>query len=320
MFARRNEKKCSKNGNPAGPANSSRGRPSRCFRADDAAGEGRAIARGATREGASRGARAGHGSRSGAGCWMGQRRAPRNRPQAGPGRWRGARCTNQGGGAGSALRAAHACALVRLPALPGWVGRCAPTARPPARRRLPGGWGAERPHESARQWRPQRRWLRRPQARSAQRLPTERPLPPLWDTLFRPGAKPERGMGGVSEASGGGRGSGPPLPRANKGAALRARYRVPKRVGGLGAVAARQAGPRQETSISSRLGLYRGPAGRLSSPRYGTRMAKSSPAPRCAALIGAQTRANSAGIGPRIVSGKLWHNPLLLAKKSYTDP
>ena len=103
------------------------------------------LAQGATREGASRGARAGHGSRSGAGCLMGQRRAPRNRPQAGPGRWSGARCTNQGGGAGSARRAAHACALVRLPALPGWVGRCAPTARPPARRRLPGAWGRSAP-------------------------------------------------------------------------------------------------------------------------------------------------------------------------------
>ena len=82
----------------------------------------------------------------------------------------------------------------------------------------------------------QRRWLRRPQAQrsAAQRLPIERPLPPLWDTLFLPGAKPERGMGGVSEASGGGRGSGPPFARANKGAALRARYRVPKRAGGLG--------------------------------------------------------------------------------------
>lgn len=67
---------------PRGPGELCRREPCRHTRADDAAGEGRAIARGATREGASRGARAGHGSRSGAGCWMGQRRAPRNRPQA----------------------------------------------------------------------------------------------------------------------------------------------------------------------------------------------------------------------------------------------
>ena len=138
------------------------------------------------------------------------------------------------------------------------------------------------------------------QRSAAQRLPIERPLPPLWDTLFLPGAKPERGMGGVSEASGGGRGSGPPSPRADRGAALRARYRVSNRVGGMGAVAARQVGPRQETSISSHLASIGGPAGRLSLPRYGARMAYPLPASRWAALIGTQTRTKRAGIGPRI--------------------
>lgn len=118
-----------------------------------------------------------------------------------------------------------------------------------------GGMGAERPMRARGDGGAEA--LVAPSASAAQRLPIERPLPPLWDTLFLPGAKPERGMGGVSEASGGGRGSGPPSPRANKGAALGARYRVPKRVGGLGAVAARQVGPRHGTSISARLGIYR---------------------------------------------------------------
>ncbi len=65
-----------------GPGELCRREPCRHTRADDAAGEGRKGCPRATREGASRGARAGHGSRSGAGCLMGQRRAPRNRPQA----------------------------------------------------------------------------------------------------------------------------------------------------------------------------------------------------------------------------------------------
>ena len=194
---------------PRGPGELCRREPCRHTRADDAAGEGCLPEEPREREpAAARGLATEAAAAQAAGWASGARRGTARRRN--PRRLRGARCTNQGGGAGSALRAAHACALVRLPALPGWVGRCAPTARPPARRRLPGGWGAERPHESARLWRPQRRWLRRPQARSAQRLPTERPLPPLWDTVFLPGAKPERGMGGVSEASGGGRGSGPP--------------------------------------------------------------------------------------------------------------
>ena len=69
---------------------------------------------------------------------------------------------------------------------------------------------------------------------------------------------------------------------------------------GWGMASARQVGPRQKTSTSARLGLYRGPAGRLSLPRYGARMAYPLPASRCAALIGSQTRTKRAGIGPRI--------------------
>lgn len=72
-----------------------------------------------------------------------------------------------------------------------------------------GGMGAERPMRARGDGGAEA--LVAPSASAAQRLPIERPLPPLWDTLFLPGAKPERGMGGVSEASGGGRGSGPPF-------------------------------------------------------------------------------------------------------------
>lgn len=168
----------------------------------------------------------------------------------------------------------------------------------------------------------QRRWLRRPQAQrsAAQRLPIERPLPPLWDTLFLPGAKPERGMGGVSEASGGGRGSGPPSPRANKGAALRARYRVPKRVGGLGAVAARQAGPRQETSISSHLASIGDLLGGSHCLDSAQRWPQSSPAPRCAALIGLGACAKWARIGPRIAPQKIMDKSPCHQLKNPTQP
>ena len=66
-------------------------------------------------------------------------------------------------------------------------------------------------------------------------MPIERPLPPLWDTVFLLGPEGARGGRGerAKRAAGEG-GAGRHSPRANKGAALRARYRVPDRVGGLG--------------------------------------------------------------------------------------
>lgn len=122
----------------------------------------------------------------------------------------GREAQTKGGGAGSALRAAHACALVRLPALPGWVGRCAPTARPPARRRLPGAWGRERPMRARGDG--GRRGagcaVRKRSAADADRAP---PSPALGYGFPAGPRRGERGMGGVSEANGGGRGSGPPL-------------------------------------------------------------------------------------------------------------
>lgn len=79
----------------------------------------------------------------------------------------------------------------------GWGDARQRRAHPPAGGFRGHGGGA--PHESARRWRPQRRWLRRPQAQrsAAQRLPIERPLPPLWDTLFLLG--PEGARGGRGE-------------------------------------------------------------------------------------------------------------------------
>lgn len=73
-----------------------------------------------------------------------------------------------------------------------------------------GGMGAERPMRARGDGGAEA--LVAPSASAAQRLPIERPLPPLWDTLFLFGSRrDERGKGGASGASGGGRGSGPPL-------------------------------------------------------------------------------------------------------------
>lgn len=86
-------------------------------------------------------------------------------PPAGGGLNAGAGRMNKLREAAMATRCARhrlrACAV----AAPPWVGGAmrangAPT-RPQA---ISGGMGAGAPHESARRWRPQRRWLRRPQA------------------------------------------------------------------------------------------------------------------------------------------------------------
>lgn len=218
-----------------------------------------------------------------------------------PRRLRGARCTNQGGGAGSALRAAHACALVRLPALPGWVGRCAPTARPPARRRLPGAWGRERPMRARGDG--GRRGagcaVRKRAARSGCRQSAPFPRDGIRFSCWVP--KGREGEGGSERSERRGKGERAATRRARiKARPLGRATAYPIGWAGWGMASARQVGPRHGTSISARLGIYRGPAGRLSLPRYGARMAYPLPASRCAALIGSQTRTKRAGIGPRI--------------------
>lgn len=106
---------------------------------------------------------------------------------------------------GACLRA---CAIAGAAGLGGAMRANGAPTRPQA---ASGGMGAGAPHESARRWRPQRRWLRRPQAVGAADADRAPPSPALGYGFPAGPRRGERGMGGVSEASGGGRGSGPPL-------------------------------------------------------------------------------------------------------------
>lgn len=195
MFASCSAGKCNKSGKPAGPANSSRRRPSRCFRADDAAGEGDCPR---SHERGSQPRRAGWPREPQRRRLLDGPAARAAEPPAG-GAWtiaRGAMHKSRGRRWQRAARGAclRASAIAGAAGLGGAMRANGAPTRPQA---ASGGMGGGAPHESARRWRPQRRWLRRPQARSAQRLPTERPLPPHWDTVFRLG--PEGARGGRGE-------------------------------------------------------------------------------------------------------------------------
>lgn len=163
-----------------------------------------------------------------------------------------------------------------------------------------GGMGAERPMRARGEWR--RRGagcaVRKRSAAAADRAP---PSPALGYAFPVWAPKGREGDGGSERSERRGKGERAATRRARiKARPLGRASAYPIGWAGWGMVPARQVGPRQKTSTSARLGLYRGPAGRLSLPRYGTRMAKSSPAPRCAPLIASQMWPNSAGIGPRI--------------------
>ena len=162
-----------------------------------------------------------------------------------------------------------------------------------------GGMGAERPMRARGDGGAEA--LVAPSASAAQRLPMERPLPALGYAFPVWAPKGREGDGGSERSERRGKGERAATRRARiKARPLGRASAYPIGWAGWGMVPARQVGPRQKTSTSARLGLYRGPAGRLSLPRYGTRMAKSSPAPRCAPLIASRMWPDSAGIGPRI--------------------
>lgn len=103
---------------------------------------------------------------------------------------------------GACLRA---CAIAGAAGLGGAMRANGAPTRPQA---ASGGMGAGAPHESARRWRPQRRWLRRPQAQrsAAQRLPIERPLPPALGYAFPAGGEAREGDGGSERSERRGKG------------------------------------------------------------------------------------------------------------------
>ena len=182
-----------------GPGELCRREPCRHTRADDAAGEGR---KGCPRshERGSQPRRAGWPRKPQRRRLLDGPAARAAEPPAG-GAWtiaRGAMHKSRGRRWQRAARGAclRASAIAGAAGLGGAMRANGAPTRPQA---ASGGMGAGAPHESARRWRPQRRWLRRPQAQrsAAQRLPIERPLPPLWDTLFLLG--PEGARGGRGE-------------------------------------------------------------------------------------------------------------------------
>lgn len=153
---------------------------------------------------------------------------------------------------GACLRA---CAIAGAAGLGGAMRANGAPTRPQA---ASGGMGAGAPHESARRWRPQRRWLRRPQAVGAADADRAPPSPALGYGFPVWAPKGREGDGGSERSERRGKGERAATRRARiKARPLGRATAYPIGWAGWGMVPARQAGPRQETSISARLGLYR---------------------------------------------------------------
>ena len=148
---------------------------------------------------------------------------------------------------GACLRA---CAIAGAAGLGGAMRANGAPTRPQA---ASGGMGAGAPHESARRWRPQRRWLRPPQAVGAADADRAPPSPALGYG-FPAGGEAREGDGGSERSERRGKGERAAIRRARiKARPLGRATAYPIGWAGWGMVPARQVGPRQKTSISSRL-------------------------------------------------------------------